>query len=696
MVPVSLKQQTTMNPYEYHNDQLCVQARFIFEGRDADTETIGVISDRGFRHRITAGYIKKMRNQGPNTPMLVSYITLPPQWQRMLIEKFGAPAKAINSTAFERFYQRDLNAYDFYMNYRLDDGKVLPDPVIEEYTINASVLNTVEKVYKNRYAMRRNLRGDVFDVWATVSNGCTRFRDIEAHTLPMNAASLRRKLKEYKKEGYTALIHGNWCNQSARVVTDTINSLLNNMFADTREKPTPTQIARRYDGFLAGYVDVVNDETGEIYDPAEFRKLSHGTITNYLAKWTNKVATHTKRAGNRQMWMAKFRPYHSFSQPKFAGSIVSVDDRQPPFAYEDGERPWFYNAIDLGSEAFTTFVWGKDKLGIMLEFYRQMVRNYHYWGYSLPAELEGEIHGNNQFTNTFLKEGNMFQFTHIEANNARGKRIERYYGNLRYDIEKSRLGWLARPTALSEANQLGPRKVTLVPYDKIIEGCLQDIRDWNNTEHSKIKGKTRWEVFTEMQNPATQPTNWRGILPHLGFKTKTSCNTGIINLNNGKYLIGENGKLAYSERLIAIMEQIEGKDLDVYWLDAIDGTVIKAIVYLRDSDRYVCEAVAKPVTAKAQIERTPADLEQYEAMSKYVSSVDAYIMRRKHTIEKVTVIDNAPKTLNDKFQIPQLKQRNAHDIPVYEQVEVMPEPDEFDEQFERLKKQNKKSFKDIY
>jgi hypothetical protein len=211
-------------------------------------------------------------------------------------------------------------------------------------------------------------------------------------------------------------------------------------------------------------------------------------------------------------------------------------------------------------------------------------------------------------------------------------------------------------------------------------------------EHSKIKGKTRWEVFIENQNPEIKPTNWRAFLPYLGYKTETSCNVGQISFNNKRYLIGEDGKIAYSSRLIFLMEQIEGKEVDVYWLDGNDCEIMKALVYMHGTDLFICEAVKKPSHNKAQIERTPEDIVNYTAMAKYVSSVDAYINRKKKEINKVTVIDNTPKTLNNKFQISGLRKATVERI---DPVEIMENVNE-DDLFNDVKTSFNKSLKDRF
>ena len=122
-----------------------------------------------------------------------------------------------------------------------------------------------------------------------------------------------------------------------------------------------------------------------------------------MAKWENKAATHKLRSGNRQVYMGNFKPAHQLERPAFAGSLISIDDRNPPFKDLTGKRVWFYNGIDLASECFTVFVYGKTKEGIIIEFYRQMLRNYTEWGLNIPYELEAESSLNSSFTNTFLQ-----------------------------------------------------------------------------------------------------------------------------------------------------------------------------------------------------------------------------------------------------------------------------------------------------
>lgn len=678
------------NPYEYQNNKLGIQGRFLWYGMDAHPESLQVISYSGLRKRIDRGTTICLRQGCTNTPMLVQFDTIPVKWQEAAIRIWGDPPKMIRQTIFERFFERDASAFDFYSLHRFDDGCTIDRKFIDEYTLNASVLNTAKKIYEARYKIRKDYNIEVGSIWAVIITEIKRFKALSGHTLPSeNDKYLRRKYNKYMQDGYISLISGKHKNNNARKVDDATEQLLNNMFAGQEDKPNPADIAGQYEGFLNGYVEVINTETGEYYDPKDFKPLTEATIRNYLMKWSNKIATYTKRSGNRQTLMSLFRPYHSLEHPERANSIISIDDRQPPFEYAKNTRLWFYNGIDLGSEAFTTWVYGKTKDGIITEFYRQMVRNYHAWGIPLPAELECEMNLNAGFRDTFLQEGRMFQFIHIEANNARGKRIEAYYRPLRYNLEKKREGWLARPFALNEANQAGAGAKKIIPYDVIIEGCLRDIETWNNMEHSKVKGMSRWDVFMSMQNPNVRPTNYHGILPYLGYKTKSSVHAGIIRFREKEYLLGINDQVTLGNDLIKLMYQIEGQDIDIYWLDDNNGDVLKAHIY--KGNQFVCEAVKKPTYNKAQIERTAQDMVAREIMSKYVATVDGFGTKQRKSLDNVIVIDNRPITIGNSFKISGLSARVVTD----EAAPILKEQEK-EEDLNTIETTFKRSFADTF
>lgn len=618
--------------------------------------------------------IKRIQLGGNGRQMLISYDSLPKEIQ----DGLGDPRKCDH--ILERFYKTDGGAVNYFTTYKFGDGTYMEQEYQERYITNASVLKAIIELRSARQSERKSKGGSLAGIGATLAADAHSFQPTllarfkVQHTLPQNYRVFLEVLHKFESAGYESLISGKHKNQNTRKVTDETLALLNSLFVSDRQKPTATEVHRRYDGFLSGYNTVINNETGECYDPKAFKKLSDATVKNYMAQWNNKIGTYALRGGDRQKLMQQFKPYHSLEKPKYAGSIISIDDRQPPFKTPNGKRVWFYNGIDLASEAFTASVWGDTKEGIILEFYRAMLRNYTIWGINIPNELECEMSLNGSFKDTFLRPGAMFQEVRIEANNARGKRIERYFGSLRYGLEKMREGWLARPFAMSESNQAGPKEIPALPYRTIVENGLRDIQEWNNQPHSIHTHMSRWQVFCEMQHPDLKPTNFIAILPHIGFKTETSCRVGLIKLQHKEYVLGMDGKIALGDRLIHLMKQVEGKNVQIYWIDDHEGRVLKALVFI--DGLHICEAIPKPTYNRATIEQGPDDHAMRQLMSAYVATIESYGRRRKNSMEQVTIIDERPAPFKH-FVMPGLKQDILEDRP--QSGGLLPDPDDFEE-----------------
>lgn len=606
--------------------------------------------------------IKRAMLGGNGRELLVVFDSLPKKYQQLI----GDPRKADH--ILENYYKVDSETVDFYTTFQFEDGEYLSDDAQDKHITNAAMLKACIALETDRRTERLNKGSSMRNLTKSVFNDYISFRAMKEEknpetfkcTLPQHYNRwLPDAFKAFKKApdskaAYRSIIKRYKSNTNAQKVRkNKEGKLLNDLFATQEHKPYVSEIARQYEAFLNGYIDIVNQATGEFYNPKEYRAISERTIKNYLTKWENTIGTHSVRSGDRQVLTGNFRPHHSFERPHFAGSLYSIDDRQPPFKYETGERMWFYIGMDVASTALTAYVWGKSKKELIINFYRQVVRNYHEWGFCLPDSLEAEMSLNSSFINTFLRDGYMFQNVRIEANNARGKAIEREFGNLRYGQEKELEGWIPRPHARNEANQSKPGPEILIPYNELVLQSIGQLEEWNNSPHPDHPTVTRYEYFRDNQHPDLTPTNYRAFLRDLGYKTSTSVNVGIIRLQNREWLLGDNGKIATGENLISLMKKIEGYDIDVYWLDDNKGNVFVAHVYI--GDHYICEAIAKPKPNRAPIERTPEQNEAMSKMARYIKTIEVYQKTRKNDMEAVEVIKIKPRTLNDAFVTPQFR-----------------------------------------
>lgn len=626
---------------------------------------------------------------------LIDYDTLPLQIKDSL------PDPRSGKHLFERFFEVDAAAVEYYQNYRFEDGSALSEEKQSLYIANASVIKAVFALKIGRINERKSKghRNPTHKIWQTLCNDCLSFKPVLAEKfglvidLPDNYRRFAEKCVRFSDAGYEYLISKKHLNINGQKVDAETLKILESIFATQSYKPTASEVSDLYDAFLDGYLEVINNNTGECYSQKDFKKLSKGTIMRYLAEWTSKAGTSMLRTGDRQKHMQRFSPHHSFDIPKFAGSIISVDDRQPPFVYDKNSRVWFYLGLDLHSLCFTTWVYGKTKEGLILDFYRQMVRNYAEWNISMPAELEAEASLNSSYKNTFLREGSMFEYVHIEANNARAKKIERIFGKVRYEIEKKHAGWMARPTAKSETNELAPGKVTILPYDQIVKQALADIEMFNNMPCEQNPSKSRWDQFVYNQNPDLKPTNYRSIIPYLGYTTpKTSCNRGLVRLHGREMLIGDNGNICTGEDLIKLMKIVEGEEISVKWLDDNDGNILKAYAFI--GDKYVCELFEKVHYQRARKEQKEEDLIAKNLMSAYKATIDGYCRNQKNSIEKVTLIDSRQITVNNNFRIRELSEALIirEDLP----VEIAPDRDDFEYELNTIEPTFKTSLKDRF
>lgn len=616
---------------------------------------------------------------GKNSALIIDYDTLPQRYQERILD----PRKAEHPLV--PFYSVTREISNYYHDYLYPDGVHLPEDAIEKYKINASVLNALVVLETARVNERLKLGGSLKGISKSIFNDAHSFNDYlfakhsYKHTLNSNERSFKRQFNAFKNAKnpfYTVIVDPEGKRRkNALKRDDKTNELLDALFAGQDYKPTMKQVADQYNAFLAGYIEVFSKKTGEQYEPTGYKGLDKRTVQKFLATWDSSIGTHAKRSGDRQKLINDKLPYHSMETVQFSGSVISIDDRQPPFEYAKGKRMWWYLGIDVASEAIVAWAYGKTKEELIKNFYKNLVANFSNWGLNLPAQLECESSLNSSFRNTFLREGAMFEHVKIHANNARSKIVERFFGELRYRMEKEHEGWIARPFAKSETNQASGVKKITIPYQKLVEQCFNDIMTWNNMAHSKDESISRFDYFLQRQHPKIKPTNYKSFIKHLGKETATSCKAGIIKLQKSEWLLGDKGTIYTGDKLISLLRQVNEKDIRIYWLDDEEGNIYKAMIYDYNDGRFICEALPKPKSSRAKIEETDAHREAREILSRYEQTVQQYMRTKRKAIDDVLIIDERPKTISNSFSISGVKKFIPRTTPVQDLGE------EYEEEF---------------
>ena len=655
------------SPFVTHINAIGVKLSYLLsDDRKADG-SIAVMTFSAYEKRAARNpYLKLRAAHGKGNEVLLRFDALPEEWRAMLIGKYGQPTIVTN--ALDEHFTLSGTARMYFDSYITPEGNALTPEQVNKYTLMASMLDAVVCLKQARESQRKRLGGSTRGVWKTLMADAQAFNGILAtrygmqHKLPKAERHFKDRIKVWQTMGYDSVIDGRIGNDNARIVTPEMEALWNDMYSGQKHKPYFKDVATDYQAFLDGKKEVINASTGELYDRTDsfFREVDGRNIQKYLMKWKSRVATQSKRSGNRQRFLVQNVPHAKLIRPEWAGSIISVDDRQPPFKFATGggNRMWMYIAQDLGSDAITCWVHGETKEGIITDFYRQLVRNYTEWGVAMPHSLECESSLNASFRDTFLSPGAMFQDVRIIANDARSKRIERTFRAFRYDHEKKEDAFIPRVTSKSEANQERPGKEVLMSKEDIIQTELKMIADWNNALHpdqALHPGLTRWDVFLDKQNPKLQPTNWRGLLPTLGHTTKTSMNLGRVKLQGMMRVVSQNGvDVALGDDLIRIMEKVEGQNVNCYWMDDTNGKVLRAIIFDMHGN-YICELMDDLPYHRAVIEQTDKCRENMRLTAAYRETVEGHMRRAMKGLNTTVVMDVEHVPTEGRFVMPRLK-----------------------------------------
>lgn len=638
------------SPYVIHNKKVCITYSVMHE--------LGMTKELWDKYKLKAKQLGLVTVPGGNgRQSLMEFIALPTKWQEKVTEVYGTYGNFYHP--FDDYFELDNEARKFFEEFTLWDEdtqseKRISKENIERYTINASVLNAVINMKRYREEMTVRLGNAKRNLWNNLCKDTIDYNQVlqqkysSQHTLPKNVRKFQQKVNNYIKRGYEALIDKRLLNNNAQLVTPQMLQLWSDMFSGRPYKPSHIEVYEKYTAFLEGKLDVINIQTGELYDrlSPNFHVISERTIYRWMERWEFRAPAYMKRSRNRQLYMGQFIPHARMESPKYAGSLISVDDFQPPFKYDEGtgKRMWFYIAADVASGAITSWVYGTNKEGLISEFYRNLVRQYNDWVVPLPYGIEAESNLNSTLKETVLKPGIIFQDIRIIANDARQKRIERLIGEFKQAYLYKQEGAIYRPHARAELYQGGnDDKIEYKNKDEIVDIVLKAIERWNNSLHPNQKdysGKTRWEVFIEHQHPELHPINWYSVLRAVGYETKTSCKLARVRLQNAHRVLGDgNGNLLLGDKLIGVLKEIEGKEVSIRWIDDSNGNVLKAFIYDNEG-RFISEALDELRYQRAKLEQTEQDILNIELMARYRNTVEGFIRNAAKQINKVEIIEH--------------------------------------------------------
>ena len=209
---------------EYYNKILCVTYAELTSGSDA------VIKAATLLKNVSRGNIASVhRGGGEGGQALYAWSSIPQKYKQRYMERYGDPEQRMKEAMMRDRIKLDSEAREWFERFTYEkNGKQehLTDKLIEEYTINASVLKELLKMMAQRRAIRQSLNGSTAGAWEVIYQSSEAMREEYQHTLPQNEARLKAKIKAFKADGYKSLISGKVGNKNTLKITDEFGLLL--------------------------------------------------------------------------------------------------------------------------------------------------------------------------------------------------------------------------------------------------------------------------------------------------------------------------------------------------------------------------------------------------------------------------------------------------------------------------------------
>lgn len=480
---------------EYYNKMLCVTYAELTGGASP------VMKPCTLKLNVWRGNIMCARRGGGEGSMaLYVWQSIPKKYRDMFVERYGEPESLMRKQQLCERVKMDAAAREWYERYTYagTDGEAqhLPMRLIEEYTLNASVLNELVRLMGERRALRSSLNTGMAGAWEVVFASSEQLRETWGHTLPSSASRLKSKIKKYKQEGYGSLVSGKIGNANTLKITEAFGRQI----IALKRSRVPVYTDRQ----LWEAANKIAEERG--WKP--IRSLSG------LKKWLDSASVQPlwwDAVYGEQSSRQKFGRKHKTLLPTRRDSLWYGDGTRLNLYYRDEQgkvrTTQVYEVIDAATEVLLGYhISDTEDYEAQYHAYRMAIQKSGHKPYEIVHDNQG---GHKKANSTGMLDKICEVHRTTQPYNGESKTIESVFG--RFQSQVLHKDWRftgQNVTSKKESSRpnvefIEANKASLYTLDELKEAYAAARKEWNEGNHP-MTGERRIDMYEKSENEGTQ------------------------------------------------------------------------------------------------------------------------------------------------------------------------------------------------
>lgn len=564
-----------------------------------------------YKNLINRKKIEVLRRGCNCTPALVEYASLPTRFKEAFVAKYGDPEQMMRDD--KPHLAMNAEAREYYAGVTLPDGKHLTQELIEEYTLNASVLDLLRDGLMAQKAGRKRLGNTTPVSWDGIWQTSEMLREEFGHKLPASKESLRRKLDDYMKKGFECLISKKLGNSNTLKVPEAGGKLM--IALKRRRVPiyTDSQIFEEYNR------RAVKNGWKPLQSPNTVKQYLHRPEVE--PKWY--AAVYGELAAKQ-----KFDRKHKTLMPECRDALWYGDGTKLNLYFKGRDKngkpakmtAMVYEVIDAYSEMLLGYAIGAvENSDLQLRAFRMAIERAGYKPFEIVTDNQGGQKKNE--ARAFMSKICRVSRT-TAPHTPQAKSIEQVFGRFQRQVLHRDWRFTGQNiTAVSKDSRANAEFIednfeSLYTYEELCAAYAEYREVWNDMKHSRT-GKSRRETYFSSINTEVEGVLDYNIVDWFWRETEqpsefTSSGITIqVDKQSYTYEVFDDGGLPD----MTFRRENTGRQFFVKY-DPDDMSQVWLCTHTAVGTRHIRKAQPYAVVHRAIQEQTPDELMFIRAMTK--------------------------------------------------------------------------------